>query len=123
MLLATWGAGDGAERDPFGGWLGVEMSPQALQEHSLAAAGASSVCLCSPRLAPGTPRPPQRLPQHLGPCWDGVTSLLFTTSFVGLSLSFPWLWGSQMHRGGCGHPGQAALPSLMSPSRPAPLAG
>lgn len=34
MPLATGGAGAVAERGPFGGWPGLEMSSWALQEHS-----------------------------------------------------------------------------------------
>lgn len=62
MPLATWGAGNGAEHGPFGVWPGPEMPPQALQEHSLAPAGASPFYLCSLQLVPVTPTPLQRLP-------------------------------------------------------------
>lgn len=53
-----------------------------------------------PPAGTGDPPPPQRLhhSQTLGPHWDNVASLLFSIStFAGFSLSFPWLWGSQMH--------------------------
>lgn len=81
------------------------MSPWTLQEFSLIPGGAIFLCLVFPQLASGTPPALQSLHQGqtLRPCWDGAAFLLFIFTFLGFSLSFPWVWATQMHfRGAAG---------------------
>lgn len=78
------------------GWRCVPMGPPGIQFDSR---WCHLPLSCLPPAGTRDPPPPQSLHQGqtLRLCWDGVAFLLFIFTFLGFSLSFPWLWATQMH--------------------------